>query len=149
MQQIIGILMAHMMYCLRFWLRKNFKWFHLKEISLNILEIRRKGLRFCIMVCHSDRIVQINLVNFGLNFSLRPEIRPNIWCKTERLLSLENLYKLGLRPKFGLRTKSNLFFQVTHFICERCWNCPHVFCVHLIFVCCLVPRNGSAARRRL
>jgi len=26
---------------------------------------------------------------------------------------LKNLCKLGLRPKFGLRTKSDLFFQVT------------------------------------
>jgi len=36
------------------------------------------------------------------------KIRPNA-CR-----HLKNLCKLGLRPKFGLRTNSDLFYQVTH-----------------------------------
>jgi len=39
------------------------------------------------------------------------KIRPNA-CR-----HLKNLCKLGLRLKFGLRTKSDLFYQVTQCIC--------------------------------
>jgi len=38
------------------------------------------------------------------------KIRPNA-CR-----HLKNLCKLGLRPKFGLRTKSDLFYQVTQIV---------------------------------
>jgi len=42
---------------------------------------------------------------FGLNYSLRPKLRPNTCCH------LNILSKLCLRPKFGLRTKSDLFLS--------------------------------------
>jgi len=45
-------------------------------------------------------------------FGLISKTRPNA-CQ------LKNLWKLCLRPEFGLRTKSDLFFEVTqclHFI---------------------------------
>ena len=61
------------------------------------------------------------LSNFGLNFGQSPKF----WPKTEyACCHLKNLCEsnqiIGLRPKFGLRTKSDLFFQVTH--CVRIYS---------------------------
>ena len=53
-------------------------------------------------------------MTFGLILKMRPnsglilKIRPNA-CH-----HFKNLCKIGLRPKFGLRTNSDLFYQVTH-----------------------------------
>ena len=47
MQQTISVLTSHITYCLCFRLRKNFKWFRLRDRS-NLLEIRRKGLDFAL-----------------------------------------------------------------------------------------------------
>ena len=66
---------------------------------------------FTLRSCRLDWIVQIK---FGLRLDIRSnlglilKIRPNA-CRHSK-----NLCKLGLRPKFGLRTKSDLFYQVTH-----------------------------------
>jgi len=53
-----------------------------------------------LVACH---IWQINMLA-----CLILKIRPNV-CR-----HWKNLCKLGLWPKFGLRTKSDLFYQVTH-----------------------------------
>jgi len=60
---------------------------------------------FALQYFRSDRIVQINFgltPNFGLNFSLRPELRPKFWSKTERLLSLEKFVQV--RSKTNVRS---------------------------------------------
>ena len=49
-------------------------------------------------------------LNISLNSGLILKIRPNA------SRHLKNLCKLGLRLKFGLRTKSDLFYQVTQWL---------------------------------
>jgi len=49
---------------------------------------------------------RIDLLQYsiGLNFGLRPEIRPKFWSKTERLLSLEKC--MQIRSKTKIRSKN-------------------------------------------
>ena len=77
-------------------------------------------------------------------FDLILKIRPNACCH------LKNVCKLGLRPEFGLRTKSDLLYEVTHClfslkktagnydfceIYERHWNL-HCVNIHSISIIC-------------
>ena len=45
-----------------------------------------------------------------LKFGLISKVEPNACCR------LKNLCKLVLRPKFGLRTKSDIFYQFAYCI---------------------------------
>ena len=104
------------MFVLRFCNHKKIKWFLLRLYS-DLLEISSKGLYFYITQLPIRlKLFRLSLVldwMFGLILLMRPncglilKIRPNA-CR-----HLKNLCKLGLRPKFGLRTKSDLFYQVT------------------------------------
>ena len=77
---------------------------------------------FTLRSCRLDWIVQIK-------FGLRPDIRSDlvdqteIWSdledKTERLLSLEKFMQIRTKTKFALRTKSDLFYQVTLYMTFR------------------------------
>jgi len=66
--------------------------------------------------------IRLVLSKFGLRLDIWSDLEDQIkfWTdledKTERLSSLEILCKLGLRPKFGLSTKSDLFYQVAQCI---------------------------------
>ena len=60
------------------------------------------------------------------NSGLILKIRPNA-CH-----HLKNLCTLGLRPKFGLRTKSDLFYQVTHWM-----NCAYQTLFWYVLKCSL------------
>jgi len=88
---------------------RKIKWFLLTDQS----DLEISGL----CSCQLDWSVQIK-------FGLRPDIWSDLeeFCtdlenKTECLLSLKKICKLGLRTKFGLGTKSDLFYQVTQ--CKR------------------------------
>ena len=50
---------------------------------------------------------------FGLILLIRPNSELILKIRPNACGHLKKLYKLGLRPKFGLRTKSDLFYQVT------------------------------------
>jgi len=86
-------------------------------ISSKTLEISSKGLYFYIIQLPirpkcSDYVR--SFYGFRPNSGLILKIIPNA-CR-----HLKNLCKLGLRPKFGLRTtKSDLFYQVTQCIAKE------------------------------
>ena len=77
---------------------------------------RSIGLFLHYAVADQTELFRLSLVLdwiFGLILQIRPnsglilKIRPNACCH------LKNLCKLGLRLQFALRTKSDLFYQVT------------------------------------
>jgi len=84
------------------------------------------------------------------------KIRPNSWLilkiRPNACRHLKNLCKLRLRPKFGLRTKSDLIHQVTH--CNWIKLLGHdvqnwsMTVVHAVNVSKTTGRRGELRRRR-
>jgi len=57
---------------------------------------------------------------FGVILKIRPNSGLILKIRLNISRHLKNLSRLGLRPEFGLRTKSDLFYQVTQ--CNICFN---------------------------